>query len=110
MQIETTEQEIARLEKAFQAVRAAVIEKKKLLNIQEQIWYKSKREYEEEVTEYTKLDREIALAKARTKIVSKPAKTYDLAKRTADKAIKALASLPKELRDKILTDMKEGVF
>ena len=110
METENAEQEIERLEKAFTQVRAEVIEKKQLLNKQEQLFYVAKRDYEKEVKKYTSLDRELALAKNRIKVVLKPVKTYDLAKRTADKAIKALASLPKELRDKILADMKEGVF
>jgi len=110
MTTESTEQEIERLEKAFQVSRKKVIEKKKILNKQEQIWYTVKSAYEYEVKVYSQLDRELALAKARNSKPLKPAKTYDLAKRTADKAIKALGRLPKEIRDKILTDMKDGVF
>ena len=110
MQPETSEQEIERLEKAFQASRKQVIEKKKVLNREEQIWHEVKRAYEDEIREYSRLDRELALAKARNSKPLKLTKTYDLAKRTADKAIKALGSLPKELRDKILTDMKDGLF
>jgi hypothetical protein len=110
MEPESTEQEIARLTESFQTSRNQVIEKKRLLNIQEQIFYKAKREYDKEVKIYTSLDRELALTIARTKVVVKPVKTYDLAKRTMAKAIKAIESLPKELREKILSDMKDNLF
>ena len=111
MEIKTSEQEITELEAARSIARTKVIEQKKLLNIQEQIFHRIKAVYDHAVKEYTDLDRKLALARSRkTLSAPKPAKTYDMAKRTAEKAMKALNKLPKELRDKILTDMKEGLF
>ena len=111
MELKSSEQEITDLETARSLARTKVIEQKKLLNIQEQLFHRSKEVYDHAVKEYTSLDRQLALARSRkTLSAPKPAKTYDLAKRTAEKAIKALEGLPKELREKILTDMKDGLF
>lgn len=111
MELKSTEQEIIDLETARTLARSKVIEQKKLLNIQEQLFHRAKGAYDYAVKEYTNLDRELALAKSRQSMKAiKPAKTYDLSKRTAEKAMKALESLPKELREKILNDMKDGVF
>lgn len=111
MEIKSLEQEIEKLETARTLARNKVIEQKKLLNIQEQLFHRAKGAYDYAVKEYTTLDRDLALAKSRQSMnVAKPVKTYNLAKRTAEKAIKALESLPKELREKILTDMKDGLI
>ena len=111
MEIKTSEQEITELEATRSIARTKVIEQKKLLNIQEQIFHRIKAVYDHAVKEYTDLDRKLALARTRKTITAiKPVKTYDLSKRTAEKAIKALEGLPKELREKILTDMMDELF
>ena len=101
------------LEKRTQA-RKEVIKQKKMLDKFEQTYYLICRRHQSAVKEYMDLDREYALERLRIEQLSqkkKPTSTpYDMAKRTYQKAIKALEGLPKELKEKILLDMKDGVI
>jgi len=71
-------------------------------------------EYSGVIREYNTLDREYAFElytkkKAYKKAQAK-AKPYDSAKRTAAKALKALESLPEEMRKKIISQAQNELF
>jgi phenylalanyl-tRNA synthetase beta subunit len=95
------------------AREAAIIISKKLKPITT-LYADTQAEYKDKMTLYNKLDKECAFAlfdfkKAKNKQLKKST-PYNAAKRTAAKALKALESLPKELRDKIIADAQDGLF
>ena len=99
--------------KRKKAREKAIIISKELKTITT-IYADTQAEYRDKMTLYNKLDKECAFAlfdlkkqKARKLKKSTP---YNAAKRTAAKSLKALESLPKELRDKIIADAQDGLF
>jgi len=70
--------------------------------------------YDDAIREYNRLDREYAFALEEEKRMklkkSNLLKPYNTAKRTATKALKALESLPEEIRKKIIIDAQNGLF
>jgi hypothetical protein len=71
-------------------------------------------EYKDKMALYNKLDKECAYAlfdiKKQKMKKAKKSSPYNAAKRTAAKALKALESLPEELRKKIIADAQDGLF
>ena len=104
-----------RLNEKKQLLRSLVIKQRRIVNLIEQVYFRSKKKHNSLVKEYMSLDREYALEKYRLetqemKNKEKDKPKYNCAKKTLEKALKALERLPKELRERILLDMKDDVF
>jgi len=112
MENKTLEQEIEELSNARNQARNIVIGNKKYLLLEEQKYFNIKSAYEKAVKSYMDLDRQLALALNRQKqsLIKPKTKSYNYADRTLQKAIKQLSSLPQEMREKILADMKDNLF
>ena len=112
--MQLTIQELENLKKKRKAAQIKAIQVSKKFTIIKKVFYVIDTEYQNTINKYNKLDREYAFAlfdKKTAKLKkSKAGKPYDSAKRTAAKALKALENLPKELRDKIINQAKEGLF
>ena len=108
-----TLEEIKQLEAERLLARNKAIQTSKRFRIITKVYYATEAEYKDQMTAYNKLDREYAFAVFDNKQVKKQAKKskpYDSAKRTAEKALLALKSLPKEMRDKVLANAQNGLF
>ena len=109
-----TTQELENLKKERKAAQIKAIQISKKFTIIKKVFYATDAEYQNTINKYNKLDREYAFAlfdKKTAKLKkSKAGKPYDSAKRTAAKALKALESLPKEIREKIISQAQNGLF
>lgn len=109
--LDQTELEQLKLDRKLARKRAIFLSKK--LTPIKTAFYDTQAKYKDAVVEYNSLDKEYALALfelKKRKRKTKATKPYNVNKRNAAKALKALNALPKELRDKILADVKDGLF
>ena len=115
MTTQETENYLQTINSKKQEVRKELIKQRRIVNLIEQVYFRSKEKHSSLVQEYQKLDREYALEKHRldSKELRKSQnqkKAYNPAKRLLNKALKQLENLPPEMREKILKDLTQGAF
>ena len=107
-------EELAELKLARSLARDSAIAISKRFKIIKTVYHITQADYDNKIREYTRLDRDYAFAlhdKESKKLkLTKSGKAYDPAKRAAQKALKALESLPEEMRAKIIADAQNGLF
>ncbi len=109
----TSETELKRLKEVRAKTRLNATQISKRFKVVNRLYGKVNLDYDRQMAEYKKADRAYAFAiheNEKRKRKPKETKPYDSTKKTAAKALKALESLPKELRDKIIADAQDGLF
>lgn len=109
-----TPEEIKQLKTNRGIKREQVILLSKELKTIKSAFCEAEARYDNATRDYEKLDREYAFAlydeKSRKLKIQKETEPYNAAKRTAAKALKALASLPEDMRKKIIANAQDGLF
>lgn len=109
-----TIEEIKQLKQKRKEAMFKAIQINKRFKIIKKVYFLTKSDYENKIAQYNKLDREYAFAlfdKEQKKLKKfKQTKPYNANKRTAAKALKALESLPEEMRKQIIKNAQEGLF
>lgn len=109
-----TQEEIKQLALDHKLAREEAIKASKRFKIIKTVFYLTETDYDNKIRAYNRIDKEYAFAlfdKKQAKIKkAKKTRPYDANKILTAKALKALKSLPEEIRVKILSDVQEGLF
>lgn len=103
---------LIQLAKERKIAREKAIKTSQILSIFKTKYYDAEASYKDAVTIYNSLDKEYTMAvfKRKQKTKVKSSKPYNASKRTAAKALKALESLPEELRARVIANAQKGLF
>jgi len=110
-----TIEEIEQLKQQRELARVKAIQSSKKFKIIKKIFFITEADYDNKIRAYNKLDREYTFTlfdinQDKLKKLKSKTKPYDSAKRTAAKALKALESLPEEMRKKIIEQAQNELF